>query len=120
MHHVEQHFLAPADGVAHRGEARGAVVRHGEAQGAVVEKQANNTQSIQKGFGGPAHRRTWTKAIFVRDPATRFLSAFTFKCVTPVEDKGKSCKQMFWSRRILASSMLVTFSPFLSHTFAAD
>lgn len=36
----------------------------------------------------------WTKAVFYRDPATRFLSAFQSKCVKR-ENRGKYCKLMF-------------------------
>lgn len=37
----------------------------------------------------------WTKAVFFRDPATRFLSAFRSKCVAPREEGGTTCKRMF-------------------------
>jgi hypothetical protein len=37
----------------------------------------------------------WTKAVFYRDPATRVLSAFQSKCVRPMENRGRACKNMF-------------------------
>lgn len=42
----------------------------------------------------------WTKAVFFRDPASRFLSAFRSKCMEPIENHGRRCRQMFrlWKR----------------------
>lgn len=37
----------------------------------------------------------WTKAVFFRDPATRFLSAFQSKCIKPMEEGGHTCRSMF-------------------------
>jgi len=41
---------------------------------------------------------TWTKGIFYRDPATRFLSFYRSKCKPPREDHGKHCRKVFGTR----------------------
>ena len=45
------------------------------------------------------HREDWTKAVFYRDPATRFLSFYRSKCEPPMEDRGSHCYDVFGLKR---------------------